>query len=456
MHILALQAENMAKIKAVRIEPNGKLVEITGKNANGKTSVLRTIWCILGGKDEFAEVPVRLGETRAVGQLDIGDDSGVKYRATLRITMQDEGRYTHTLTVENGDGARYSNPQTMMKDLLGTLTLDPLEFAEADAATQLKMVRALVKDVDFDEIDRLNKVDFNERTDVNRRAKDLAAQANGIVVPPDAPDAPVDEEALISKLTNASSHNTEIEQRRARRAKVAEDVASMKAEAEEMRQLATDLREKAAAADAEAEKLDAAAAEEQKRLDEAPPLPELTDIGEVQAEILKAKTANAAYQAAQRKQDLQKQAQAEEEKAAALTKAIDGRKEQIKKAILEAKLPVAGLSLDEDRVLLDGLPLKQASDAQQLVASLKIAAAMNPKLRVATVRGGEKLDEDALRLLAKTAEEINLQIWMERVDNSGKVGFVMEDGEVKGQEPFETLLKPEKKGKADKDGQAAE
>jgi len=56
---------------------------------------------------------------------------------------------------------------------------------------------------------------------------------------------------------------------------------------------------------------------------------------------------------------------------------------------------------------------------------------MNPKLRVIRVRDGSLLDEDAMKLLAKFADAHDMQIWVERVDSSGAVGFVLEDGRVR-------------------------
>jgi hypothetical protein len=47
---------------------------------------------------------------------------------------------------------------------------------------------------------------------------------------------------------------------------------------------------------------------------------------------------------------------------------------------------------------------------------------------VLCIRHGEALDEDGLKILAELAEENDFQIWMARVDSSGKVGIVLEDG----------------------------
>jgi len=69
---------------------------------------------------------------------------------------------------------------------------------------------------------------------------------------------------------------------------------------------------------------------------------------------------------------------------------------------------------------------KHAADAQ-----LAIAMAANPALRVIRVRDGSLLDEDAMQMPADAADANDYQIWIERVDNTGEVGFVLEDGHIK-------------------------
>jgi hypothetical protein len=91
-------------------------------------------------------------------------------------------------------------------------------------------------------------------------------------------------------------------------------------------------------------------------------------------------------------------------------------------------MPVDGLSFGTDEVLYNGLPLAQASSAEQLRVSVAIAMAANPKLRVLRIKDGSLLDEYSLQTLADTAEMNDFQIWIERVDTSGSVGVVMEDG----------------------------
>lgn len=49
MKIVQLTAENVKRLTAVSIAPDGNLVQITGRNGQGKTSVLDAIWWALAG-----------------------------------------------------------------------------------------------------------------------------------------------------------------------------------------------------------------------------------------------------------------------------------------------------------------------------------------------------------------------------------------------------------------------
>ena len=56
--------------------------------------------------------------------------------------------------------------------------------------------------------------------------------------------------------------------------------------------------------------------------------------------------------------------------------------------------------------------------------------AANPELRIIRSYDGGLLDSKSLGAIAAIAGSKGWQFWVESVDESGKVGFVIEDGEV--------------------------
>ena len=195
MKIVQLQAENVKRLKAVEISPEGHIVEITGRNGQGKSSVLDAIWWALAGTTHIQAVPIRKGENEARIRLDLGE---IKVVRTFR--KREDETFTTSIAVESTDGARYPSPQRMLDGLLGALSFDPLQFTRMDGKAQLEALKRFVPGVDFEAIERANKADYDRRTDVNRQVKALRAQASAIVVPADAPAERIDDAALVAQV----------------------------------------------------------------------------------------------------------------------------------------------------------------------------------------------------------------------------------------------------------------
>jgi len=408
MKILKLTAENIKRLIAVEITPDGNLVQITGKNGAGKTSVLDSIWWALSGTKHIQAQPIRKGENKARIRLDLGE-------IVVERKFTESGS---TLTVESAKGARYPSPQTMLDKLLGELSFDPLAFSRMETREQFDELRRISKlDVDIDELDALNKGDYAKRTDLNRDAKAKRAQIDGLIIPPGTPEQTIDESALVDELQKAGEHNAQIEQRKANRERVTLEAKGQ--------------REQAAKLMAEAEALNKAADEHEEKLKSAPGLPTLIDTVVLRQNIEKASITNRAVAAQKQKKTLLIEAETLESKSQTISEQMTARETAKKDAIARAAMPIPGISFGEGMVIYNNVPFDQASDAEKLRVSLAIAIAANPELRVIRIRDGSLLDDDGLAAIATLANEKDYQIWIERVDGSGKVGVVIEDGMVK-------------------------
>lgn len=136
MHITELRAENIKRLVAVRVKPDGSLVVVGGNNGQGKTSLLDSIAMALGGKDLMPAEPLRRGAEK--GQITVTLDDG----ATIKRTLTSGGG--GQLTVTNADGARYPTPQKLIDGLVGKLSFDPLSFSRMESKAQAATLRALV------------------------------------------------------------------------------------------------------------------------------------------------------------------------------------------------------------------------------------------------------------------------------------------------------------------------
>lgn len=59
-----------------------------------------------------------------------------------------------------------------------------------------------------------------------------------------------------------------------------------------------------------------------------------------------------------------------------------------------------------------------------------MAMALNPTLRVIRIDDASLLDSDHMAMMEAMAAEQDYQIWAEIVDESGKVGIYIEEGQV--------------------------
>lgn len=414
MKIIALEAENLKRLTAVRIEPDGNLVQITGKNGQGKTSVLDAIWWALSGTSHVQTTPIRKGEERATIKLDLGD-----LKVTRTFIAQEDGTYTTSIKVENGEGARFQSPQTMLDKLLGHLTFDPLAFSRMKSADQVKALRSLVPDFDFAANEAAIKEAFDERTIVNREAKNAgsAAASLSMNLPEVLPEV-IDTSDIAAQLEKAQKHNAEQSDLQAKinRAKDAHLAASSV-----VVRLQEQLKE------AQQHEHEAAQAVQALPTEAEPQI----DTGQI---MEKMRAADAARDVIAKVKERDREAQRARDAAAKgqeLTARIEDLKGEAAAAVAGVDLPVDGIQIHDGAVTLQGVPFEQASDAEQLSASIAIAMALNPKLKVIRVRDGSLLDQDAMRRLAAMADEHDYQIWIERVDSSGQVGFVLEDGHLK-------------------------
>jgi hypothetical protein len=424
MHIVELRAENIKRLSAVTIRPEGALVEITGRNEQGKTSVLDSIWMALGGAEVIPDQPIRAGQDEASVSLDLGE-----FKVTRKFRRKDEG-FTTSLVVETPDGMRPKSPQTMLNELVGRYTLDPLAFSRMKPGEQFDAMKALVPGFDFDKSLEDDKADYERRTATNRKAKEYRAAAEAISAPEAV--ATVDETALLTDLAKAGDHNAGITERKQRREQAAREAAAHRERMLNIEEEIKVLQDQILGLRTRATDLDKLATELEAKLAAAPPLPEPIDTAETARKLEEAKKQNAMAAAWAQRNDLFTKAEVAETESKALTAHMAERAQRRAEAIQAAKLPVEGLTLGDGAVLVDGLPFAQAAASKKIRISVALAMALNPKIRVLRIMDGSLLDSDAMKIVAEMAAAHDFQVWIERVDDRSPSAIVIEDGHVKG------------------------
>lgn len=428
MRILELRAENVMNLKAIEIKPDGNAVILTGKNGAGKSAVLDAIFMALTGKK--VDEPIRKGEDRA--EVTIALEDGITVTRVWTPTGS-------TLKVwKPKEGMTFQSPQQLLNKILGELSFNPIAFAEmgkteAGRRQQREMLIKLVG-LNLEDVDAKRNAIYEERTLKNRELKRMEGLLQSLPKP--APGLPEEE-------TSAAS--------------ILEDIDAMEAAREKCRDHQSTLGEydqsvariDAGISDAESKlvsllneiqdvKNDIAAGNDRRKwlLAEkaslrAPAEVRDEDIEKVRNELRGLEDRNAKIRQARQFEETERQLKDAQTEIDVLTKEVNSLDAEKKSRIQEASYPVTGLSVDDEGVLFNGIPLNQESTGGQIRVSTAIAMALNPKLRVILIRDGSLLDGDGLQEVIKAAGENDFQVWIEKVSDAGDVGVFIEDGSVK-------------------------
>lgn len=447
LRIVYLQAENVKRLKAVRIRPDKTLVRIEGRNAAGKSSVLDAIAAALGGGKWNPDKPIREGAKKARVVVDLDEIKVVRHWTPTRT-------YLDVTPKGGGPGSELPSPQAILDKLMGDLTFDPLGFVEMKPVEQISQLKRLAG-LDFAKLDEQRAALFTERTTVTRDGKAAEARVGTPINKPKSLE-PIDISKLASDYEDALAHNrrrNEMERiaQDAEREVVASqlhgpDVQSQISEAtSQYKRRCQDLQEQLRIAQEEYERQrqqlqeqlrEAEAQHDQKVKDFAKLSAEadavkLVEVGSLSEQMEQAKQHNDAITAyhgyVQRQSEADKLAASSE----ALTGQIEKLDEQKQTMLAEATFPVEGLAFDAEGVLFNGIPLSQASSAEQLRIGVIIGLTQKPRARIMLCRNGSLLDNDSLQCLHDIAEEFDAQVFVERVAEEASPSAVfIEDGEV--------------------------
>jgi hypothetical protein len=414
LKIVSLQIDNVKRLHAVHIEPDGSAVIVGGRNAQGKTSVLDAITMALSGSK--CERPVHGDETKGKVVIDLGE-----IVVTRTFTQAGGG----ALTVAAANGAKFSSPQTMLDSMLGKISFDPLEFTRMKPADQLATLREICG-VSTAMIDSSRANAFDERTSVNRRVKELEAQVAGMPFHADAPAETQSAADITADLKEANAKNDARD----------EFIREGKAKADALKELDNNLdaiglqieelkaqKEKVHVARGKCfDELDQmrARAATMDEIDTAPLAAKLDNLAGLNAKVFEN----------QRRAEYEAKLKAEREKAASLTKKIEDLDARKRAKLEEANYPVTGLALTDAGIEFNGIPFEQSSSAEQLKVSVAIGIAMNPRVRVLLVRDGSLLDDESLAMMRAMADEKGAQLWIERVGKGDECTVVIEDGRI--------------------------
>lgn len=458
--IIRLQSENIKRISAIDITPEGNLITIGGKNDAGKSSALDSIAYALGGEKLVPSQPIRKGQTEAKIVVELDDlivtrrfkraeiypcdcEQGAlqldKKKHASNCLIQTKGPAfgppSSSLVVSTKDGAKYAKPQAVLDKLLGALTFDALAFTTAKPEEQDRVLRRLVKlDVTPFEEARKSAV---ERRSMHKKSLALAEmRVEGMQQFDKVLAEELSMDAVSQEMLKAEEYRKLADDAERLVSKIADkvkdnelaisnnniDILRLEERLYQLRETENQLH----VTDAEyRSSLDAAQITAQAARAVVPDMSEirrkLSDTEETNRKV----RANQQYALAS---DTVSKLRASVASEDALVKQADADKDAALRAV---QFPVEGLGLSDEGVLWEGLPLSEVSSSVKLRVSVAVSIALNPTLKVLLIRNGNLLDHDSLKLVAEQADAAGAQVWIEYVTADAEgVSVMLEDGHV--------------------------
>jgi len=463
MKIVKLSIHNFLKLKDIEMNPS-KTNVIVGKNKQGKTSILKAIRAAFTGDADSTSI--HIGEGKAEITVELGElfsecpkcgsvwnscphtlnkeNLDTEKSLNIKRTITQKGNY---LDISNKQGMKMPAPQKYLDGILGTFSFNPIEFFEKKPADRRKyLLNAIKLVINQDELatytgeklaginydahalevlEQARKFYYDKRTiansEVTKKEKTLQELTSSI---PEGFDPKTVSEEQITKLRDAiqtdkftkqkhQSHLTHIASLQLEEAEISADITRLQERLKGVQKaIVSSLETKFDYSD----DITLAAAEES--------LAKLESQREVVFTV-------------KRSEEVRNELSVAINEAKKLD-TIVGKltKEASEDLIKKAKLPVEGLTIDDDDIKINGVNLDNLSSSEQLRFGLQIVRALNGEFKVICVDGIETLDSESFAFFLKEVENDDFQYFVSRVDGetvskNGHNVVEIENGEIK-------------------------
>lgn len=423
--IMALEAENVKRIKAVALTPSPTGMTIVGGNNNqGKTSVLDALAWALGG-DRFRPDAAQRDGAVAPAHLKVKLSNGV--------VVERKGKNA-SLTVTDPTGRR--SGQQLLNAFIEPLALDLPRFMEASDKEKADiLLRIIGIGTELHTRDLEIKALYDKRTFTGQLAAQKKHFAEELISYPDAPEEPVSASDLIRQQQEILARNGENQRKRNQLDKLIDEKNQLNFTLRDLDEKIEDLKE-------EYEQTQAKFTDLEKQIFQArKSAAQLQDesTAELEASIRGIEEINQKVRANLEKSRAEDEAARYASDYDKLTEAIT-RKRADRMALLNgADLPLPELSVEDGALTYKGKHWRDMSGSDQLRVAAAIVRRLNPDCGFVLLDKLEQMDMTTLQEFSAWLEAEHLQAIATRVSTGSECQIIIEDGMVKD---AETTLPP--------------
>ncbi|MFH2141387.1 MAG: AAA family ATPase [Bacteroidota bacterium] len=446
MKIRKVEIKDIKKIEFAEISPTENVIYITGKNGQGKSSLLDALFSVFGGKNSLPEMPLNQNTGAKNGHVTVELDNG------LRLIRKVSAAGT-TLTIESETGEKITSPQKYVEEKLKYFSFNPAEFYET---TDPKKRAGMIKEIlntqygnDFSVLGNLYQKSGYQDGNIIEYIDSLTNDKNGILylsrrkagelikMAPENKNIELGDFDIESKKEELQELESQLQKNDENSQKIIRIISnikntesSYKISYESIPQPVKDTRiqeylnfgqiiENALEALGEA-----GGNIQAKRTDIEE---QIREIRESISEYLQNKSEIERYQ---EKLNQYREAINEYDKLDNLIKELRIKRENL---IGQAKLPLEGMEMDGYNITVKGIPFEQLSQSEKIIASVNVAMALNPELKVMRVLNGNLLDSETFEYLKKIITDNDYQLWIEYIqDENTGIGYFIENGKITG------------------------
>ena len=435
--------ENFKNIKACTIAIDGKNLAVIGGNDEGKSSLLQ---CLKGAASSkfLPDMPIMQGEERAeTAVLVKGYDAGGQYVEYHFAFYFSPSNKTGRIVMTDKDGNVQKNMSRKDVDaIFGDISFSITDFLNKSGAKQAQDVKDLTgRAAELDAIDAKVKALMEDKLhhEKNNKDKESVLKQHGYdqqqleLYSKPVPLPPI--EKKLADLTPAMEKYSKIESGIEERKRYLETLHKGGREATEL--VEKNLSE-IESLERKIETLKKANVVIMEGKNEGLLLIEKTtneisggekwltenikpNVEAVSKELSDAKVHNEHYDIIQKHVTQQKELYAGKEKVATMVQEIEKLRKEKVDIIASSKLPVEGLSYDENGLYLNGLPFnkEQINTATRLAVGEEIQMAKHSNLRCIFIEEGSLYDRESMIKLVKKAEARGYQVICEFVSWKG-------------------------------------
>lgn len=401
--ISSFEIENVKRVKAVAYEPttNG-LTVVGGKNGQGKTSVLDAIAWTLGGNKFAPSNPYREGSTIP---------PHLKVTLSNGVVVERSGKNS-SLKVIDPNGRK--GGQALLDAFVSQFALNLPKFMNSSSKEKANTLLQIIGVGDkLYELETKEESVYNQRHAIGQIADQKKKYAKEMPDFDDVPDEPVSASDLIKQQQEILARNGENQRLRNQISEMEAQANALQVDIQKKnRELTSLLAKLEIARKSSAELHDESTAELEKNIAEVDEINR-----KVRANLDKAKAEN--------------DANFYTDKYNELSADIESIRQEKYALLNNAKLPLEGLSVEDQEITYKGYKWDNMSGSEQLKVATAIIRKINPECGFVLLDKLEQMDVDTLTEFSKWLENEGLQAIATRVSGGDECSIIIEDGYIK-------------------------